>query len=120
MPAPSGWISANDRRRSIAQAGKVAVWRGAAQSWAKKAKLPKGLDHVHITVTVRHTAVKYDVGNLSPTTKACIDGLVDFGLIADDDNDHLTGPDLRRGEQWPKPRFGPVGELTFTITEVEK
>ncbi len=36
-----------------------------------------------------------DVGNVS--VKAAIDGLVDYGLIPDDDDAHLLGPDLRRG-----------------------
>lgn len=38
-----------------------------------------------------------DVANLYPTAKAIVDGLVDAGLLPDDNDNHLTGPDLRRG-----------------------
>lgn len=37
-----------------------------------------------------------DVANLYPTAKAIVDGLVDAGLLPDDNDQHLTGPDLRR------------------------
>jgi crossover junction endodeoxyribonuclease RusA len=36
-----------------------------------------------------------DVHNLMPTVKACIDGCVDAGLLPDDSDKHLQGPDLR-------------------------
>jgi crossover junction endodeoxyribonuclease RusA len=36
-----------------------------------------------------------DVHNLAPTIKALIDGCVDAGLLPDDDDTHLIGPDLR-------------------------
>ncbi len=37
-----------------------------------------------------------DPGNSAPTVKALIDGLVDGGVLADDDHEHLLGPDYRR------------------------
>lgn len=46
-----------------------------------------------------------DVGNLAPTAKALVDGLVDAGLLPDDDWRHLVGPDLRinaRGRSRPE------------------
>lgn len=36
-----------------------------------------------------------DAANLSPTLKAIIDGFVDGGLLPDDNDRHLVGPDLR-------------------------
>lgn len=36
-----------------------------------------------------------DVHNIFPTIKACIDGFVDAGVLDDDSDAHLTGPDLR-------------------------
>ena len=38
-----------------------------------------------------------DVGNLAPTTKALIDGMVDAGLLVDDSSAHVVGPDHRLG-----------------------
>lgn len=37
-----------------------------------------------------------DVGNLYPTVKAVMDGLVDAGLLPDDDDTHLSGPHMHR------------------------
>jgi crossover junction endodeoxyribonuclease RusA len=37
-----------------------------------------------------------DPANAAPTVKALIDGLVDGGVLADDDHEHLLGPDYRR------------------------
>ena len=36
-----------------------------------------------------------DVHNIMPTVKACIDGIVDSGLLVDDSDKYLVGPDLR-------------------------
>ena len=48
--------------------------------------------------------------NLSATTKACVDGMVDAGLIPDDSWKEVIGPDHRRGNNAPN-------AITFTITE---
>jgi hypothetical protein len=78
---------------------------------AQVAKLPKNLDRVHIVAhIIKPTSRQYDVHNLMPTLKACVDGLVDYGLIPDDTNAHLTGPDLRQGGK---------GELGVIITITE-
>lgn len=36
-----------------------------------------------------------DVANLAPTVKALVDGAVDAGVLPDDDDNHLVGPDMR-------------------------
>jgi crossover junction endodeoxyribonuclease RusA len=36
-----------------------------------------------------------DVSNYLGTVKPLLDGMVDAGVLPDDDDDHLTGPDLR-------------------------
>lgn len=36
-----------------------------------------------------------DVANLAPTIKALVDGAVDCGVLPDDDDSHLVGPDMR-------------------------
>lgn len=40
-----------------------------------------------------------DPANWYPSFKACIDGLVDAGLLEDDDHTRLLGPDMRLGEK---------------------
>lgn len=52
---------------------------------------------------------RYDPNNLAPTTKACVDGLVDAGVFVDDDHLHVHGPDHRHGG------IGDAG-IMFTFT----
>lgn len=100
IPAVVRFINLNQRIHWAEKARLTKAWRNAAHVFASGAKLPKGLERVHIVAhIIKPTARKYDVHNLMPTLKACIDGLVDYGLIADDTNDHLTGPDLRQGDK---------------------
>lgn len=42
-------------------------------------------------------------GTSTPTAKAIVDGLVDAGVIPDDSNEWVTGPDMRAGEKRPEP-----------------
>lgn len=56
-----------------------------------------------------------DPDNWAPTTKACIDGFVDAGLLADDDHKHVIGPDRRIGERGKRGELG----ITFEFLEVE-
>jgi crossover junction endodeoxyribonuclease RusA len=42
---------------------------------------------------------RWDPNNLWPTVKAIVDGMVEAGVLVDDDHKHLIGPDMRRGEK---------------------
>lgn len=119
IPAPADWINANQRLHWATRADLTRAWRSAALIYARQARLPH-LERAHITATV-HKANKrpYDAHNLVLTAKACIDGLVTgkgkikgYGLLPDDSNEHLTGPDMRAGE----PREVPA--LVLTITQL--
>ena len=46
-----------------------------------------------------------DVANIHPTVKALIDGCVDAGLLTDDSDRHLVGPDLRVSDELCGPRL---------------
>lgn len=53
-------------------------------------------ERAHLTVRIGWPdRRRRDAHNLMPTLKALIDGMVDAGLLPDDDDKHLTGPDLR-------------------------
>lgn len=117
FPAPAPWMNSNQRRDRRGQTATRQAWREAAHIWAIKAKLPKGLDHIHITATPMLTDVrKRDVHNLMPTLKAVVDGLVDYGLIPDDDDAHLIGPDLR--SSYGALGSKPYGRLVLEIQEL--
>lgn len=53
----------------------------------------------HVTAVVHFSrGGRHDPGNASPMVKAAIDGLTDAGYWADDDSEHVIGPDYRIGE----------------------
>lgn len=52
----------------------------------------------HITGIVHPaTRRRIDPANLYPSFKACVDGLVDAGILDDDDSTRVIGPDMRLG-----------------------
>ena len=53
---------------------------------------------------------------VTPTTKPIVDGLVDTGVLPDDDAKHLLGPDLRRHPEVTKKRLAqPVYEFHLSL-----
>lgn len=107
------WINSNERTHWAVRAEKTRAWRLVAKIAAQNAGLPKGLNKAHLTVYVHKTNNRaYDVHNLYGTAKAAIDGLVtDYGLLPDDSNAYLTGPDMRHGEKQDQ------AGITITIKE---
>lgn len=115
IPAPCDWINANQREHWAKKAAKTREWRSAA--FAVACSVPRRrrtfTTPVHITCTVHKTrAGRFDVANLARTSKAIVDGLVDAGVIPDDNNDWVTGPDMRAGDKRDK------ACVVVTITEV--
>lgn len=98
VPAPCEFLSANDRLHWAHKARIVRQWREAA-CWAfKAAKIQPFTQQVHITAVIHKPhGRRYDAANFYPTCKAAIDGGTDAGAWSDDDNDHVIGPDMRRG-----------------------
>lgn len=56
---------------------------------------------------------KGDAANSLPTTKACLDALVDCGLLEDDGPQHITSETFTRGPNLDRPRDH---EITLTLT----
>lgn len=109
--APDKYLNSNDRLHRMAQAKLTKQWRNAAEQ-ASHGFMPMKTP-VHIVAHVwKKRAGRYDVGNLYPTAKACVDGFVDGGIFADDSNEYVLGPDLRHGGK---------GEphIIFTIAPIE-
>ena len=105
IPAPCDWLNSNQRLHRMVKARRVASWRKAAQEAAEAHPgwVPFEVP-VRIVVTVHKTrAGRWDAGNLYPTAKAIVDGLVDAGVIPDDSNEYVVGPDMRAGEKRPEP-----------------
>ncbi|MBT0772320.1 hypothetical protein KIH74_25470 [Kineosporia sp. J2-2] len=114
---PHALLNANHRMHWRRKAERTRFWRELAM-YTTRAALQAGtvvpMERARIVAQFRFpTGHRRDVGNLAPTVKAIMDGLVDAGLLPDDDDKHLTGPDLRR-----VPEKGPT-EIRLEIEELE-
>lgn len=115
LPVGTPLINANDRMHPVKQSPYIKAIRNTAWALARQAKLPK-LQRAYI-VYVIHPDTKTrrrDPGNWSPSAKAAVDGLVDAGLLPDDNHTHLLGPDPRIGT----PIKG--GQLELIITDLDQ
>ena len=96
VPAPCGFINSNQRLHRMAQAKLTKTWREASAAAAHGITPFPGrvriVAHIH-----KPRGGRYDPGNLYPTAKAILDGIVDAGLLPDDDHTHVIGPDMRHG-----------------------
>ena len=96
------WISANEHTTSLGArrgiSNRTKAWREETSRLAFESGSPVLMEHAWIDVYV-HMATnrRYDPGNRYPTAKACVDGLVDAGLVEDDDYKHVSGPFLHHG-----------------------
>lgn len=96
---PTIYLNSNDRIHFQVRATRTRAWRETAWVYAKVNRLPR-LEKARIVVTYGFpNRRRRDVGNLYPTSKAIVDGLVDAGVLDDDDDTHLIGPDQRRSPQ---------------------
>lgn len=99
------------------------LWRHAFATLAREANIPQ-MNCVRIQVThyVDRIGNWPDVSSCYPSTKAAVDGLVDAGVIVDDDPEHLIRIDylapLTIPESWKRP--GVTGALELVIEEVVK
>lgn len=110
LPAGLKLLNANQRLHhkpkgkltaAIREAAMEAVSNDAALMRALAAAKPGPLfQRAHI-LGILHpaTARRADPANWYPSFKAAVDGLVDAGLLDDDDHEHVVGPDMRLGEK---------------------
>lgn len=115
MPPGMTLLNANHRPHWSTRARITKELRWAAYVLSKQARIPR-LERAHVWCIYeppRTRAVK-DVGNLSVSAKALVDGaIVDAGVLPDDSDTYLVGPDMRRGTPYPQ------GRLVLLIAELE-
>jgi crossover junction endodeoxyribonuclease RusA len=113
LPAGLPLLNANRRQHHFVKARLTKAIRDAAHIFALADRIP-GLKRAHIVVEYRPPDRRHrDVHNLYPSAKAAVDGLVDAGVLPDDSDEYLTGPDMRPGD------VTPGGQLVLHITELE-
>lgn len=102
IDAPDEWLSANDRRHHMNRARISKRWRETGEAAARAAGLPQLQTPVRIVARVtKPRGGRYDPHNLVLSAKPVIDGLVDAGVLEDDDHTRVVGPDMRHGGRGP-------------------
>lgn len=91
------WMSANDRMHWGQRSGRTKRLRRRGYFEARRnGLLPMARAFVVARVQYAKGVSRADPANAYPTVKALIDGAVDFGVLADDDSEHLIGPKFER------------------------
>lgn len=114
LPAGLELLTLNQRMHWRRQRQLTAAIRQASMISARNAKIPQ-LDRVHILCWVRTKPLARirDASNWSLSAKPAVDGLVDARVLINDDNEHVTGPDMRMdGTRVPG------GQLVLEIREL--
>jgi len=113
LPAGTFLLNDNQRLHFRRKAEYIDLIRRAAGFAARAAKVPTlEKAHVFYIVCPKPGTRRRDPGNWSPSAKAAIDGLVDAGVLPDDDSTRLLGPD---------PRLGPPvkgSQLVLVVTDL--
>lgn len=88
------WLTANGRYHWADKAKRTKALRSKTALLARSLTPITGIVHAAAFVAYPRGG-RVDVANSYPSIKACIDGLVDAGVIVDDSNRYLIGPDMR-------------------------
>jgi hypothetical protein len=100
IEGPCALLSANRSLHWSKRSVIVRDWRLAARHDAKGTP---AFERAKITVEImQKAAVLADAGNYYPTVKACVDGLVDAGVLPNDTPSHVLGVELRPPTKAPK------------------
>ena len=103
IPKLADWLNLNQQLHWAPRNKRAQAWRNGAHIYARKHRLPKNLQHVRIDAYVWKSSKRtYDPHNLMATLKPVVDGLVDYGLIPDDNTLHLDGPFIHHGGYGPE------------------
>lgn len=108
LPIGLALINSNEsqhpgRRARIVRALRAASAQAAVDNQALHAAVQASapgpvLAHAHIIGVLHpHDRRKRDPANWYPSFKAAVDGIVDAGVLADDDSTRVIGPDMRIG-----------------------
>lgn len=117
---PGEWLTSNMRRHWRDRAARTKALRNRGLACARAAGVTTQSHQVRVIVeVVNRTNRRFDPGNVSPAVKAVMDGFTDAHLWADDDAQHVVGPDYRAGI--PDPTIRPQWHrLIFTIAQTEE
>lgn len=111
FPPKQKLLNANQRLHRMAEASIVKQLRTDAFKLARHAKIPR-LEHARLDCVYEPPDQRRrDAANWADTAKAFADGVVDAGVLADDDHTRVAGPFMHIGDPFPG------GRMVLIITE---
>ncbi|MGY0232784.1 hypothetical protein [Longispora urticae] len=109
------WLSLNDRAHWTKNGVLKKYFRSSGYERALDAEIPR-LDRAWMVAVLSFgDRRRRDAHNYMPTVKAIVDGAIDAGVLDDDDNTRLVGPDLRVDPG----RARGVHLITYSLTDEE-
>jgi hypothetical protein len=114
LPPKTVLLTSNERLGIHARASRIKALRHTGWAMARFYKVPK-LERAHVFYVIHPntTTRRRDPGNWSPSAKAAIDGMVDAGVLPDDNDERLLGPDPRMGAPVPG------SQLVLVVTDLD-
>ncbi|MFI9845130.1 hypothetical protein ACIHFD_49485 [Nonomuraea sp. NPDC051941] len=113
MPAGMALRNENDRGHWGTLSRKTKALRRTAYWQTKAAKIPAMQKASVVGVYEPPTPhPRRDPANWYPSFKAVVDGMIDAGMLPDDNSERLEGPDMRIGDVHPK------GRLVLYVTDL--
>ena len=114
-------LSLNGRADRRTLSPRIRTLRMQASVMARAARCPS-FERARLVAWVRFPdGRRRDLHNYMPTLKALVDGLVDAGLLPDDDSRHLQGPDMRLDPRHTVKRMGiPMCSIRLTVMPFEE
>lgn len=96
------WLNSNDRDHWGRRKDLSSHYRGKACQEAKARDIPQ-LDRAIVEAYLAFgDNRRRDAHNYWPTVKACVDGLVDAGVLPDDSDKYIARTSIERDENNPK------------------
>lgn len=115
VPTGLKLMTSNERLHHYQRSDRTRELRNAACLATRKARVPH-LQRAYVTCYLRPVdRRRRDPGNWYPSAKAVLDGVVDAGVLADDDATRVIGPDMRLGDLL---KTGP--QLVLVITDLSQ
>jgi crossover junction endodeoxyribonuclease RusA len=105
MTQAAKWHNANHHLTPFKRNTLTQEWRELGEVRARQNRLPKGIvSRVFVEAFIHMDTDRfYDAMNLYPTAKALVDGIVDYGFVADDSNKYVVGPVCLPGIKYERP-----------------
>lgn len=114
LPPRTVLLNANQTIHFRKRAEIVKALRHTGFAMARHYKVP-AMERAHVFYVIHPDTVgrRRDSGNWSPSAKAVIDGMVDAGVLPDDNHERLLGPDPRMGAPVPG------SQLVLVVTDLD-